>query len=101
MFNTFEVRGLLFRGQKNISSDRISSLIYTISPSSNPETRGEREISIIHCYCSLPDSPSVFILNVELLTVFEIRNMANLPPDAQETSTNCTVTHWQPRVPDR
>lgn len=32
-------------GQKNIGLDIISPLIYTISPSSNPETRGEGNIN--------------------------------------------------------
>lgn len=42
-------------------------------------------ISIIHCYCSLPDITSAFILNVELLTVFEIKSMAGIPPGARQS----------------
>lgn len=47
-------------------------------------------ISIIHCYCSLLDMTAAFILNVELLRVFEIGSVARFPPGAKQPSGTVT-----------
>lgn len=83
-----ELRSLYFTfvGQKNIDRGRISSLIYTHHLLEMQRQDERWIISIIHCYCSLLDITTAFILNVELLTGFEIGSVARIPPGAKQSS---------------
>lgn len=80
-----EVSWFLFTGQTNIDSGRISSLIYSVSPLPDAETWGEIDINNSPLLFPPGQPVCFFILNVELLTLFEIRSMASLPPDAQQS----------------